>query len=232
MSGNSRYTPQMRLPEIGIEGQKRLTESKVLVIGCGALGSLLSMYLAGAGVGKLILADFDTIEISNLHRQLFYRHSEAGKPKATSLAESISMLNPDVFVQTLNEFITPEILKSLTADVDIIVDAADNPSTTYMIDSYCVERSLPYSTAGVRGWNAQIYTWMPEMPAYGEIVPENSGTGGVLPCSVEGIMGPTAGVAASIQASEVIKTLLGINKGNFLLDINLLTLEIRKLFVK
>lgn len=207
---DSRYVAQMRVEGFGRGGQEKLADSRVLVVGCGALGSPVAMYLAGAGVGHITLVDFDTVDLSNLHRQVFYRESEAGKYKAECLAMRIKELNPDVNITTMNSILTDGILKSGKLITDVVVDCADNPSTTYMLDFFCKENRLPLSSAGVGGWEAQVFTSVPGSLSYSEVFPRPEVETGVLPCSLTGIIGPVSAYAASIQASEVIKLILGL----------------------
>lgn len=221
----TRYRAQMRLPEISEQGQKRLSSSSVLIVGCGALGSPVAMYLAGAGIGKIILADFDTVELSNLHRQVFYREEDLGKPKVQCLARNITLLNSEIQTEVIQELVTFKFLEKLKSTPDIIVDAADNTSTTYLLDEFCHTRRIPLSTAGVREWQTQIFTYLPGGARFSDFFPRPSDEG-LLPCSIAGIVGPVASFAASIQSVEVIKCLLGKNKGrSTLLTANLLSGE-------
>lgn len=206
---SNRYIAQTRLPEIGPKGQLILSDSTVLIVGCGALGSPLAMTLAAAGVGHIILADFDTIELSNLQRQIFYQESEAGNSKAVILAEKLSSLNSEIKVEAVQTLVNRKWLDSLMWKPDMVADAADNPSTTYMLEKFCKDRSIPLSTAGVSGWRGQLYTWKPGAIPFSELIPIPPEDSGILPCSLAGIFGPTALLAASLQASEILKTLLG-----------------------
>lgn len=224
MERERRYSAQSRLKEIGVEGQRRLKEKTVLIVGCGALGSVAAMYLAGAGVGHLIIADFDTVDISNLHRQVFFSEDDTSKSKVDIIKDRIFKLNPDVEVRIIKQLVTGKILENLEKDVDAIVDAADNPDTTFMIDRFCTDNGIPWTTAGVRGWEAQIFTFKPYSTSYSEIISQESLEGDIMPCSLEGILGPVAGMAAAIQCSEVIKLLLDI--GNSLAD-SLLTINLK-----
>lgn len=206
----SRYTAQTRLPEINIEGQKKLAASSVMIVGCGALGSPIAMQLAAAGVGHITLVDFDTIEISNLQRQIFFRQAEAGESKAHTLAGRIRDLNEETEVIPLNRMASSKWLDSVSPLPDMIVDAADNPATTSLLEKYCIGNSIPLSTAGVSEWKGQVYTWRPGAIPFSDIIPIPADDTGILPCSIAGIFGPLAILVASIQASEILKTLLGI----------------------
>ena len=206
---DTRYIPQIRLPEIGKEGQARLLDARVLIVGCGALGSPIAMYLAGAGVGSITIADFDTVDISNLHRQVFYREGDAGKLKCDLLANSMIELNSQVKVECIPSLITKDFLEENNGKFDLIADAADNPSTTYLLDSYCKRRAIPLSIAGVTEWRAQVFQYVPGSVAYSDIFPAPALDSDFMPCSLAGIAGPVAALAASLQASNIIKTLVG-----------------------
>lgn len=201
-----RYARNISVEAIGSEGQCRLLESSVFVLGCGALGSIVASYLAGAGVGRLVLADYDTIDITNLQRQILYCESDAGMPKAETLAARLRELNPTVRIETVNRLITPDLARDLFANCDFIVDASDNPDTKYMIDAVCSELGKPYSIAGVSGFGGQVMTCVPGSARYSDIFPDSAGVG-FTPCSIGGIIGPVAGTIASLQALEAIKYL-------------------------
>lgn len=221
----SRYLPQIRLEEIGEDGQRRLMRSKVLIIGCGALGSVAAAYLAGAGIGRIGIADFDTVEASNLHRQILFTENECGKKKTRNLESHLKALNPDIEVHVYEEFVRESLLESILPDYDFVIDAADNPQTTYLIDRLCVRTSVPYVTAGISGWQGQVFTWKAGATPFSALFPPPEDSEGVLPCSIAGIFGPLAGIVASIQATESIKSILGIDStlSHSLLVINLLT---------
>ena len=206
-----RYTPQIRLPEIGETGQKKLLQSHILIVGCGALGSPIAMYLAGAGIGTITIADFDTIEITNLHRQVFYNEEEIGKKKTDLLQERIHSLNSDIKVYSSDKLVTRKWLETNGNRFDLIVDAADNPATTYLLDDFCATNEIPLSTAGVSEWNAQIFFYYPGSIRYCDIFPKPTEENGILPCSIAGITGPVAAFAASLQSLDVIKYLARTN---------------------
>lgn len=226
-----RYIAQTRLPEIGKDGQSRLKRSTVLIVGCGALGSPAGMLLAAAGVGRILIADFDTIEISNLHRQTYYKEQEAGMSKVEALVERMRSLNSEIEVIGINRMMTQNTLSELPYIPDMVVDASDNPATTYLLEKYCLNREIPICLAGVSGWKGQIYTWRPGALPFSEIIPIPSEDSGILPCSITGIMGPLASMMASIQSAETIKCILDIGATftNRLISIDLLTNEINQL---
>lgn len=208
-----RYSAQVRLPEIGEEGQKRLLSKSVLIVGCGALGSVAAAYLAGAGIGRIGLADFDTVDESNLHRQVLYGSDECGQKKVALLANHLERLNPAINVSAYDTFANEAFIRKVINEYDFIIDAADNPQTTYMLDRVCRSTSKGYVTAGVSGWKAQVFTYLPGGVDFGALFPPPEEQEGVLPCSLTGIIGPLAGIAACIEASEAIKYLAGIEGG-------------------
>ena len=174
---------------IGEDGQRRLRESSVLVIGCGALGGQCAMELAGSGVGKIGLVDFDTIDLSNLQRQLFFRESEAGKMKAAIIAERIRALNSDVEICVYTHLLTSKNFGEIAAEYDFVEECTDNAATKLLVEQECRRQ------------------YFPDMAQEAD---------GLLPCAIEGVMAPTAAMIASLQAAEAIKYLTG--KGELLID--------------
>lgn len=219
-----RYARQIAIPEIGIERQQKLCDSKVFIIGCGALGSMVAMQLAGAGVGKLGLADFDTIDISNLQRQFFFKTEEAGLPKSKILELRINELNPSVRIERINSLVTKSNIAEIVADYDFIVDATDNPNSKYLIDKVSKELLKPCCIGGVRDFSGQVITIMPDDNRFKDYFGEEVGDG-FLPCSLGGVAGPAAAACASIQSAEVIKYITGsgILLSGRILIFNLLT---------
>lgn len=217
-----RYARQIAIAEIGAEGQSRLKGSKIFVIGCGALGSMVAMQLAAAGVGEIHIADFDTIDVSNLQRQLFFTAAQCGESKSKVLAERMKDLNPEVRVIEHREMVTETKAAVHFAGCDFIIDGSDNPETKYMTERVCTSLDKSYCLAGVSGFSGQVMSCIPGSTRFGEIVPEGAG-GGLLPCSIAGVIGPAAAIAASVQASEAIKYITGA--GELLTD-SLLTFNL------
>lgn len=209
---NIRYSRLTSLPEIGPEGMALLRASRVMVVGCGALGSVCAMYLAASGVGHITIADFDTIDISNLQRQLFFSENGLGESKALTLAGRMRALNSEIEVTVMESLIRRDAALSVFADHDVIIDGSDNSATKLMTDAVCNELGRPCVIAGVRGFECQVMTCMPGSVRYGDVFGVSAGCSGVTPCSTGGVLGPVAGVAASIQASEAIKVLTGTGK--------------------
>lgn len=207
-----RYSRLEALPGIGKDGINRLKTGSILVIGCGALGSLCAMYLAASGVGKIGIADFDTIDISNLQRQLFFKESELGMSKCETLASRIRDINLDVEIIPFPILITRQKGKEIFPEYDFIIDGSDNPDTKLMTSKICEELSIPYCIGGVREYCGQAMSWLPGHCGYSEIFGETYGCSGFTPCSIGGVLGPAAGMVASVQAAEAIKFLSGAGK--------------------
>lgn len=222
---SNRYLPQIRVEEIGTDGQNLLALSSVFIVGCGALGSPLAMQLAGAGVGNIILADFDTIDLSNLHRQNFYTEDEVGLKKSVVLSQKLKALNSDISVESFDKLVTRKFLQDFRGKVSIVADCADNPETTYLLDDFCYTEGIPLCTAGISGWRAQIFNFIPGSMRYSDVFTKPDNPEQVLPCSIAGILGSTAGFASSLQASQIIKTILGLNKESLLINADLLSNE-------
>lgn len=205
-----RYAPNLRLSDFTEEAQLRLLRSSLLIVGCGALGSTAAMYAAASGVGHITLVDFDTVEISNLQRQVFFREQDAGKSKAELIAASIRALNSDCTVTVIKEMFTEKNAVALTAGADFVIDAADNPLTTYLIERNCDEHGRAYVTAGIGGYKAQILTHTPGGIHFSDIFSQVKENPELLPCQTEGVFGPLAGAIASLEAAAAVRHLAGL----------------------
>lgn len=229
-----RYSRQIILSEIGGAGQRKLLDSKVLIIGCGGLGSPAAYYLAAAGVGTLGLIDSDNAELSNLNRQILHFTPDVGKPKSKSAEEKIKLLNPDVNVRTYQTRITSENILEIIKDYDFIIDGTDNFPAKYLINDACVLSGKPFSHAGVLRFEGQTITVLPhKSPCYRCLFPEPPPPGLIPTCQQAGILGTVAGILGLIQATEAIKFILG--KGELLtgklLIFNALNMEFRKISI-
>lgn len=220
-----RYSRLAALPGIGPEGVASLNNATVGIVGCGALGSLCAMYLAASGVGTLRIADFDTIDISNLQRQLFFTEHDLGKPKALVLAQAIRQLNSGVRTEVSQAMITRSNVAEFFDGCDVIVDGSDNPDTKLMTDAASQKLGIPCVIAGVKEFECQIMTCLPDSRRYADVFGAASGSD-FTPCSIGGVLGPAAGTAASLQAAETVKLLTGAGSvlANRLMVINLLSM--------
>jgi adenylyltransferase/sulfurtransferase len=229
MNDKRRYSRNTMLEGIGREGQQKLSQASVLVIGAGALGSIVSMYLAGSGVGTIGIADFDTIDISNLQRQLSFTEADLGKRKSEVTADKLMAINSNIKVNCIDKFITPSVIKSIAADYDIIVDGSDNPDTKYMITDTCVELDKICVFGGISQYAGQVLCYKPGAVSYRDIFPEAAPAGGFTPCAIGGVLGPLPGIVGSVMAAEVIKLITGVGKPliNRMLLIDALTMSFR-----
>ncbi len=235
-----RYTRQLLLKEIGEEGQKKLISSKVLVIGVGGLGSPIVIYLAAAGIGTIGIADNDTVELSNLQRQIIHSSADIDKPKVTSAKEKLKALNPEVEVITYYERITQSNITKLISDYDFVLDATDNFESKFLINDACVAVNKPFSHGGIYGFMGQTLTYLPGFACYRcifEEPPENRKSRNDARHSQHGglpVIGVTPGIIGIIQATEAIKYLLGTGNllTNTLLTVDLLTMEFRKIEIE
>lgn len=206
-----RYNRQIVLPDIGIEGQQRLLQSHILLVGLGGLGSPLAMYLASCGVGHLTLADPDRVELANLQRQILYGTSSVGRAKTEEARRVVEELNPEIRIDTVAEYLAGDSLRAQVAAVDMVVDATDNFETRLALNQACVEFSIPLVSGAVIRMEGQVAVFrnrQKEDACYQclfgtEPVPEEG-------CSESGVLGPVAGAVASVQAVEAIKCLLSI----------------------
>lgn len=203
-----RYARLETIDAIGEEGVGRLRSGKVFIVGCGALGSMCAMYLAASGVGTIGIADYDTIDATNLQRQLFFSEDIIGESKVLHLAERMRALNSEVNIIVYNEMVTASKGERIFRDYDFIIDGSDNMSTKQMTSRVCEALGIPYCIGGVEGFSGQVMSWAPGHTGYGDLFGDRSPVcSGILPCTVAGVIGPAAGIIASCQASEAIKFL-------------------------
>ncbi len=206
-----RYSRHIILPEVGGAGQSRLLRAKVLLIGAGGLGSPVGLYLAAAGVGRIGIVDSDVVDISNLQRQILHATADVGMPKCLSARDTMVAINPDVQVTPYNLRLSSENILDVIGDYDIVVDGADNFPTRYLINDACVMAGKPLAHAGILRFEGQVTTIVPGRgPCYRCLYPEPPPPGLVPSCQEVGVLGATAGVIGTIQATEVLKLILGI----------------------
>lgn len=204
-----RYSRLSMLEGIGEQGVRQLSEGKVFIVGAGALGSLCAMYLAASGVGTIGIADFDTIDLSNLQRQLFYGESSLGKSKIEILTQHINEINSTVKVNAFFQIIKEASAIKIFPDYDFIIDGSDNPSTKKLTAETCEKAGIPYCIGGVRQFGGQVMSWDKGHMGYLDLFGDIPLCSGFTPCSLGGVLGPAAGVVASIQSAEAIKHLTG-----------------------
>lgn len=201
---------------IGEENQKKLQSASVLIVGCGALGGQAGMLLAGSGIEKIGLVDFDTVDITNLQRQLFFTESETGSSKVQTLSKKIKGINSEIEVDEYETLLTRHNAQSIITKYEFIVDATDNPASKIMIEDLAKCYGLPCCIGGVTEWTGQVITIIPGSRGMKDIFGEISDSCGLMSCEIKGVMGPAASVIASVQASEAIKFFL--NKEDCLIN--------------
>ena len=211
-----RYNRHMILEGIGPEGQERLLDSKVLVVGVGGLGSPVLEYLAAAGTGVLGIVDGDTVSLSNLQRQIIHTTADTGRPKVESAAGRIKALNPEVKVVPYDCFLSQDNAAEIIQPYDFVVDCTDNFSPKYLINDACVMMGKPFCMGGINRFGLQLMTHVPGTACYRCLFPEPPLSHDVETCAVTGVLGAVAGVCGSLQAAECIKYIAGT--GRLLLD--------------
>ena len=210
-----RYVRHLLLPEVGEEGQRKLLQSKVLVVGAGGLGSSAAFYLAAAGVGRLGIVDFDVVEESNLQRQILHTTDRIGQPKVESAKKSLLALNPDIEVQTYRVKLTDKNAEDIFKNYDIVVDGSDNFPTRYLVNDTCVLLKKPNIHGSVYQFEGQVSVFWPGRgPCYRCLYPEPPPPGFAPSCAEAGVMGVVPGIIGMLQAMETIKIILG--KGDLL----------------
>lgn len=207
-----RYSRNILLKEVGSEGQEKLLDTKIAVVGSGALGSIAALYLAGSGVGTIAIADFDTVDISNLQRQVAFSESDTGLKKVLATAERMTSINSEIKVIPVDALLSKKNIESFIADYDIVIEGSDNPATKYLVCETCEQMGKRYCLAGVSQFSAQVMSWQPGCQGYKDVFPEAAGEGEFMPCAVGGVCGPFTGVVGSTQAVEALKMALGIGE--------------------
>jgi adenylyltransferase/sulfurtransferase len=212
-----RYSRHLILPEVGMAGQKKICSTSVLCIGAGGLGSPIAMYLAAAGIGKIGIVDFDTVDFSNLQRQILHATEDVGRSKAESARETIRGLNPGVEVVIHNTRLSSENAMEIIAQYDIVVDGTDNFPTRYLTNDACVLLKKPNVYGSIFRFDGQASVFAPHLggPCYRCLYPEPPPPGMVPSCAEGGVLGVLPGIVGCIQATEILKLALG--KGSSLI---------------
>lgn len=231
-----RYSRHLILPEVGMEGQKKLKAAKILLIGTGGLGSPLALYLSAAGIGRLGLVDFDVVDKSNLQRQIIHGTKDVGRPKTQSAKESINDINPNVDVQIYETGLMSDNAMEIIRDYDIVIDGTDNFPTRYLVNDACVLLGKPNVYGSIFRFEGQNSVfWAEKGPCYRCLYPEPPPPGMVPSCAEGGVIGILPGIIGLIQANEAVKIILGQGTpliGRFLtfnaLDMKWRELKLRK----
>src|ERR671914_1396793 len=207
-----RYSRHTLLPEVGVEGQLKLLHSKVLLIGAGGLGSPTALYLAAAGVGTMGIVDFDTVDLSNLHRQIIHGHANIGRPKVDSARDQLADINPDVNVVAHTEALTSENALEILGQYDIIVNGCDNFATRYLVNDAAYLLKKPLVDGSIFRFEGQATVFMPGEGCYRCLFPAPPPPGAVPSCAEAGVLGVLPGMIGVIQAMEAIKLILNLGE--------------------
>jgi sulfur-carrier protein adenylyltransferase/sulfurtransferase len=205
-----RYSRHLIMPEVGMEGQLKLKQAKVLCIGTGGLGAPLGLYLAAAGVGRIGLVDFDAVDFTNLQRQVLFGTSDVGQPKISAAADRLRNLNPEIQIDTFETHLTSENALDILKDYDIIVDGTDNFPTRYLVNDACVLLGKPNVYGSIFRFEGQVTIFgYPDGPCYRCLYPEPPPPGLVPSCAEGGVLGVLPGIVGTIQACETLKLIIG-----------------------
>jgi len=230
-----RYSRHILLEELGVEGQEKLTNGKVLIIGVGGLGSPAALYLAAAGVGTIGIVDGDRVDLSNLQRQIAHFTKDIGGWKADSAAEKMRSINPDVKVIPYNEYLFASNIRNVIKEYDFIIDGTDNFAAKFLINDACIFENIPFSHGGILRFDGQTFTINPNKSACLRCLFHEPPPPDFVPkCSEAGVLGVIPGILGTIQAAEALKFLTGAGQllNNKLLTFNALDMSFRNISVK
>ncbi|MGM9702509.1 MAG: HesA/MoeB/ThiF family protein [Prevotella sp.] len=227
----NRYSRHILLKDVGVEGQEKIRQGKVLIIGAGGLGAPVALYLAAAGVGTIGIVDGDVVDLSNLQRQVIHFTPDVGTPKVESAKQKMLAINPNVKVNTYREFLMADNALDLIADYDFIVDGTDNFPVKFLINDACVMAGKPFSHGGILRFEGQTFTHLPGTACYRCLFKSPPPANAVPTCSQAGVLGAIAGMLGTIQAAETLKYLTGVGEllTNRLLTFNAKTMDFRKI---
>ena len=209
-----RYSRHIFLDEIGIEGQQKLLASHALIIGAGGLGSPVALYLGSAGVGRITVVDHDTVDATNLQRQIAHTLADVGQPKALSIQQSIAAINPDVQVTVITRRADDKLIDELVQQADVVLDCTDNFATRHAINRACVQHNKPLVSGAAIRLDGQVTVFDPrdaQSPCYACVFPETA-TLEEAQCATMGVFAPLVGIVGSIQAAEALKLLMGVGQ--------------------
>ena len=229
-----RYSRHIIMPQVGSKGQRKLLDSKVLIIGAGGLGSPVSIYLTLAGVGTLGIVDFDTVDVTNLQRQILHHNDDIGRPKVASAIETLHSYNPDVNVNAHEEPLTSANAMEVMADYDIIVNGADNFPARYLVNDAAYLSGKPLVDGSILIFDGQATVYLPGQGCYRCLFPTPPPPGEVPSCAEAGVLGMLPGLVGTIQATETVKLIMGIGQSlaSRLLLIDALDMEFRTVKIR
>ena len=226
-----RYSRHLLLKDVGVEGQEKIRNGKVLVVGAGGLGAPVALYLAAAGVGTIGIVDGDVVDLSNLQRQVIHFTGDVGHPKVESARDKMLAINPNVKVNTIREFLMSDNALDIIKDYDFIVDGTDNFPVKFLINDACVMAGKPFSHGGILRFEGQTFTHLPGTACYRCLFKSPPPANAVPTCSQAGVLGAIAGMLGTIQTAETLKYLTGVGEllTNKLLTFNAKTMDFRKI---
>ena len=226
-----RYSRHILLKDVGVEGQEKIRNGKVLVVGAGGLGAPVALYLAAAGVGTIGIVDGDVVDLSNLQRQVIHFTGDVGHPKVESARDKMLAINPNIKVNTIREFLMSDNALDIIKDYDFIVDGTDNFPVKFLINDVCVMVGKPFSHGGILRFEGQTFTHLPGTACYRCLFKSPPPANAVPTCSQAGVLGAIAGMLGTIQAAETLKYLTGVGEllTNKLLTFNAKTMDFRKI---
>ena len=207
-----RYSRHIIMPQVGSAGQRKLLQSKVLIVGAGGLGSPSAVYLSLAGVGTIGIADFDVVDVSNLQRQILHHSNDVGRPKVVSAQEAIKEYNPDTNVVLHETWLTSENAMEIVSQYDVVVNGADNFPSRYLINDACYLAGKPLVDGSILIFDGQATVFMPGQGCYRCLFPSPPPPGMVPNCAEAGVLGALTGLVGSIQAVETLKLIMGIGE--------------------
>ena len=231
-----RYSRQIVLKNVGVIGQKKISNSKVLIVGAGGLGCPIADYLSRAGVGTIGIADFDKIKLSNIHRQNMYNSKDIGQFKVDVIKKKIKLINPFIKIKTYKKKISHKNLNNIIKNFEIIVDGSDNFRTKFILNKFSIKYKKILIVGAISKFDGHVFTFdfkdkkTPCLKCFYQTEPSDE----ILNCEAEGIIGPVAGTIGNLQANEILKKILKVGKDlkKNILIINLLTLSFRKIRYK
>jgi molybdopterin/thiamine biosynthesis adenylyltransferase len=209
-----RYSRHILLPQIAYEGQKSLTKSRALIVGAGGLGSPAALYMAAGGVGELTICDFDTVDLTNLQRQIIHTTQSVGINKALSAQRTLNAINPEVVVHTVQEKSTEQAFEKLISAADVVLDCSDNFATRYALNRLCFKLKKPLVSGAAIGFEGQVTVFdfrQQTSPCYHCLFPDD-GSETEMRCSENGVFSPLVGMIGTAQAAEAMKLLMGIGQ--------------------
>ena len=228
-----RYSRQIILKKVGVVGQKKLLQSNVLIVGAGGLGSPISIYLAALGIGKIGIIDKDSVEISNLSRQIIFSTNDLKKNKSSVAINKLRKINPDIKLHSFNKRLTKKNINQIAKNFDLIVDGSDNFRTRFLINDYCLKNKKILVSGAISKFDGQVYTFnfsKKKSPCLRCFIPKMPSNPDVDNCEYEGVLGSLAGIIGTIQANEIVKEILEIGDTlcGYILIIDALKLTFRK----